>query len=122
MAKPVGEWFAGPYRVLPGIRRLAERPSPRPGEIIRHNNGGVAILRCPACLSIQFFVIALSGPDEAPTFARQVRCSAGTCRNCGVWFRVVDGTAVAAAPLERGAPKIPAELEDRVRPAPRVPE
>ena len=120
MPLPFERWFQGRYFVVPGIDALEKRPNPRPGEIVRHRGGRVVILRCPACAALQFYAVEMTGPDEAPTFVRPVRCSAGSCRDCGVWFLVVEGAVGPVEPPVERPRKIPTILDGRIKPPPKV--
>lgn len=62
-----------------------------PGDIVQR--GPVAIVRCPACAALQFTPQIATGHPEAPDLLAPIRCGAGTCRRCGVWFRIHTGRA-----------------------------
>jgi hypothetical protein len=115
MPRPSSEWFQGQYKVLAGVERLEQRPRPAPGEIIRHKGGAVVIMRCPACEAIQFFVAKISGRDDAPTLSKPVKCSAGSCRDCGVWFRVVEGRVGSVEPPVAGERHVDPRLARRLK-------
>jgi len=89
-------WYPGPWRVIEG--GAAARPRPRVGEIVRHPNGLVLLIVCPACRALQFVRAGVAGPADAPTVDRPVQCGAGVCRACGVWFGVASGVTVQAQP------------------------
>lgn len=120
MPRPFADWFQGPFRIVPGVDSLQQRPNPRAGEIIRHRGRNVAILRCPACNALQFFAVEILGTDDAPSFARPVRCSAGACRDCGVWFALVQGAAGPVEPPVERERTLPPVLRGRLKPPPHV--
>jgi hypothetical protein len=120
MPRPESEWFPGPYHVLAGIERLEQHPFPAMGEIVARTGKNIAIMRCPACQAIQFFVVEVTGPADSPTFSRPTRCSAASCRDCGVWFRVVNGRVGSVEPPVKREVPIPEALRGRIHSPPRV--
>jgi hypothetical protein len=114
-------FYNGPYIVLPREMDSIRKVTPSLGEVMRQRSN-VLVLRCPACRALQFTAASISGPDDSPTTS-PIHCGAGTCKRCGIWFKLVDGrAALVPAPVDP-TPPVPAKLaEAGVKKAPKLPE
>ena len=108
----MGDWYDGPFRVVPGVEELGRMPHIGQGDILKHKSGAV-VLRCPACNAMQFARAKVMNSDETPTLDQPIQCGAGHCKKCGVWFTVKNGRAQKA---EKPKPK-KTELPDKLKKA-----
>jgi hypothetical protein len=89
-------WYDGQYSVIDATA-LEGGQAVKRGEIMKHRSGAV-IIRCPRCNALQFTAADVQGPPDAPTLSKPIQCGAGTCKRCGVWFRIAAGKAIPADP------------------------
>jgi|GEM_PF-4653239 uncharacterized protein YbaR (Trm112 family) len=115
-------FYNGIYKMLPAeVDSMRKRATPTLGEVMRHRSM-VLILHCPACRSLQFAAADLSGTEDAPTTS-PIHCGAGTCKKCGIWFRIIDGHAAVVPEPDRPKTPISETLAAAgVKPPPKLPE
>lgn len=103
------QWYEGPFRVVPDIKELKDRPSPARGDIIAHRSGAV-VLRCPRCGAMQFTRADILNDPSAPTLDRPIQCGSGHCKKCGIWFVIQRGRAKEVQEPEKKKTAIPDRL------------
>lgn len=117
----MAEWYGGPFRVIPGVDSLGQRPRPGRGDIIAHKSGAV-VLRCPKCAALQFTRATVLNDPATPTLDRAIQCGSGYCKKCGIWFSIRNGQASEVEPPPPKKTTLPDKLKKAgVHEAPKPP-